>query len=183
MTAPWLAICAAWLAVVGVWIAKARGVKLTDHAQSSREQGIQLAALIATMLVATLGPGTRLYTAGAPFEWTGALLAVAGCSFAIWARLRLGTNWSPHAVIKTDHDLLQTGPYAWTRHPIYTGLLAALLGSAIAQGRLRGYLALAVLGISFHYKAKAEEVLLSGRFGLQYEEYQRRVCRLVPLIW
>ena len=133
--------------------------------------------------MAALGPRTRLYTAGAILQWTGAALAVAGCAFAIWARLRLGSNWSPHAVIKTDHDLLQTGPYAWSRHPIYTGLLTGLLGSAIAQGRLRGYLAFGVLAVSFHYKAKAEEVLLSERFGPQYTEYQRRVCRLVPLIW
>src|ERR1700740_1483528 len=104
MTAPWLVIWAAWLATVGVWIAKAREVKPTHRAQSSREQAFQVAALVVTALMFGRGPRTELYATDAMFAWSGAALTLAGCAFAVWARLRLGSNWSPHAVIKADHD-------------------------------------------------------------------------------
>jgi len=70
--------------------------------------------------------------------WLGLALTVAGLGFAVWARLWIGTNWSSTVTIKEQHELIQSGPYRLVRHPIYSGLLLAFLGTAIVHGEVRG---------------------------------------------
>ena len=108
------------------------------------------------------------------------MLLVAATAFTLWARVVLGTMWSSTAVAKTGHKLRTDGPYAITRHPIYTGLAGMLLGTALVNdlGRLA---VVFVLGVLFlESKARTEERLLSDVFP-EYESYRRRVPRLVPL--
>jgi protein-S-isoprenylcysteine O-methyltransferase Ste14 len=84
-------------------------------------------------------------------------LVFLGLAFAVWARRHIGSNWSGTVTVKENHALVRTGPYAWVRHPIYTGLLAAILGSAIARGELRGVWAVALCTIAFVSKLRTEE--------------------------
>jgi len=100
--------------------------------------------------------------------------------FTVWARVHLGGNWSGIVTIKHDHELIANGPYAIVRHPIYTGLLVAFIGSAMARGEWRGVLAVLVAWLALWRKLRVEENWLAERFGQQYEAYRRRVPALVP---
>ena len=81
--------------------------------------------------------------------WLGLALVVLGLAFSVAARVWLGGNWSSMVTLKQDHELIRSGPYRWVRHPIYTGLLLAILGSAIALGEWRGLIALALVTVAF----------------------------------
>jgi protein-S-isoprenylcysteine O-methyltransferase Ste14 len=111
----------------------------------------------------------------------GVTLVFLGLAFAVWARRHIGSNWSGTVTVKEDHVLICTGPYAWVRHPIYTGLLAAILGTAVARGELRGVWALALCTAAFVSKLRIEERWMRQVFGEAYERYSARVPALIPL--
>src|SRR6185312_1899697 len=75
---------------------------------------------------------------GIAVYWIGIALLIAGLGFSIWARRRLGRNWSGTVTVKHDHELVRTGPYRWVRHPIYTGILLGFVGSTVALDEWRG---------------------------------------------
>lgn len=112
----------------------------------------------------------------------GAGLTVLGCLFAIWARLALGSNWSGAPGVKQDHVLVQKGPYSITRHPIYTGMLTAVLGTAIAVGQYRAILGFVMVIFSILLKIVQEEKLMSESFPQDYPAYRSRVRALVPWV-
>jgi hypothetical protein len=103
-----------------------------------------------------------------------------GPVFSVWGRLHLGTNWSQAVTVKEDHELITTGPYAFVRHPIYTGLLVGILGSAIAVGEWRGLLAVILAIAALWPKLRLEEKWLRAEFGEPYEAYSRKVSALLP---
>lgn len=113
--------------------------------------------------------------------WVAVLITALGLLFTAWARVHLGRNWSGTVTIKQDHELITNGPYALVRHPIYTGLLAAFVGSALARGEWRGVLAVLVAWAALWRKLRLEERWMVERFGEQYKTYSRRVPALVPL--
>jgi protein-S-isoprenylcysteine O-methyltransferase Ste14 len=110
----------------------------------------------------------------------GVALLVASTAFTVWARWTLGTMWSSVPTVREHHELRTHGPYRLTRHPIYTGLLGMLLGTALINGF--GMVLLALLGILgvFVVNIWREERLMQATFGEQYERYCREVPRLVP---
>lgn len=112
----------------------------------------------------------------------GAAITVAGLLFAIWARLHIGRNWSSAVTIKQNHELITTGPYRLVRHPIYTGLLLALLGSAIALTQIRGLVAFPLFFFSLWYKLRLEEKWMRSQFGDAYLVYSRHTAALVPFL-
>jgi protein-S-isoprenylcysteine O-methyltransferase Ste14 len=114
-----------------------------------------------------------------PFR-AGAALTVAGLLFTVWARVHLGANWSATVTIKESHELITGGPYALVRHPIYSGLLLAFAGSALACGEWRGAIAVAVAAGAFRYKLRIEERWMEAQFGEAYRNYRKRVAALVP---
>jgi protein-S-isoprenylcysteine O-methyltransferase Ste14 len=114
--------------------------------------------------------------------WTGAALIAAGLSFSAAARWSLGGNWSGTVTLKQDHTLTRVGPYRYVRHPIYTGLLVAVLGSAITEGEWRGLLALALIVFAFLRKIQIEERFMLERFGDTYARYRQEVAALVPWV-
>jgi protein-S-isoprenylcysteine O-methyltransferase Ste14 len=112
--------------------------------------------------------------------WSGAALVAIGLIFAGWARAHLAGNWSGTVTLKQDHSLTRSGPYRLARHPIYTGLLLAILGSAIAEAEWRGFVALALFTLSFLRKITIEERFLVAEFGDAYGRYRAEVPALIP---
>ena len=110
----------------------------------------------------------------------GAALTVAGVGIAIWARRHLGKNWSAEVAIREEHRLIRTGPYKYIRHPIYTGLLMAVLGTAIVVSEYRAIVALAIFLIGWTLKAKKEERFLTQEFGPAFEEHKRLTGFFLP---
>ena len=105
---------------------------------------------------------------------------VLGLLFAVWARLTLGSNWSGTVTIKTNHQLIRRGPYRWIRHPIYTGMLAALLATAIAQGLLSGLVGFAFISLALYRKARREEKFLAQEFGEGFIEHRQHTGMFLP---
>jgi protein-S-isoprenylcysteine O-methyltransferase Ste14 len=106
----------------------------------------------------------------------GIILSGAGIAFAIWARFVLGKNWSGIPSIKEGHELIQSGPYAIVRHPIYTGIILSALGDAIAFGFRVEYIAIVfALFVSFWVKLQSEEKLMMKQFPEKYPEYKEKV--------
>jgi protein-S-isoprenylcysteine O-methyltransferase Ste14 len=112
--------------------------------------------------------------------WAGAALCAAGLAYAWWARIYLGRFWSSVAALKADHALVRNGPYGLTRHPIYTGLLLAVTGTALARDSIAGVLGLAFLLVGIVIKLRQEERLLLDHFGPAYEVYRAEVPALIP---
>ena len=117
-----------------------------------------------------------------PF-WFAAVLTAVGLLFTVWARVYIGRNWSGVVTIKQGHELIDTGPYAVVRHPIYTGLLIAFIGSAVARGEWRGVLAVLIAWAALWRKLRLEERWMIERFGEKYVAYRGRVPALVPWKW
>ncbi|MGH9510848.1 MAG: isoprenylcysteine carboxylmethyltransferase family protein [Terriglobales bacterium] len=110
----------------------------------------------------------------------GVVLTWLGIALAIWARFYLGRNWSARVTIKEDHELIRTGPYAHLRHPIYSGLLLAMAGSALETGQWRGLVGLALVLIGFSLKALKEESMLGQQFGEKFQEHRKHTGFLLP---
>jgi protein-S-isoprenylcysteine O-methyltransferase Ste14/DNA-binding MarR family transcriptional regulator len=113
--------------------------------------------------------GARFLPRSAPIEWLGFCLILIGCGFAVWARFWLGSNWSATAAVKEGHTLIQSGPYALVRHPVYAGFLLAGLGTAVAVGEIRGLVGAALAFVGWFIKGRAEERLLEEQFGETYD--------------
>ena len=128
-----------------------------------------------------IGPlGTRFMPALASAQYCGIGLTFLGAAIAIWARYCLGQYWSSRVTLKVDHQLIRSGPYAYVRHPLYTGMLTGIAGTALVLGQWRGVLALLLALAAFWRKASTEEALLRSEFGDQYAEYRRQTGFLIP---
>jgi protein-S-isoprenylcysteine O-methyltransferase Ste14 len=110
-------------------------------------------------------------------------LVVAGMLFAYWARLHLGRNWSGEVVVKVGHTLITDGPYRWVRHPIYSGMTAALVGTALATGAPYGFIGMALLLFGFLVRVRLEEALMRETFPADYDDYARHTARLIPGVY
>jgi protein-S-isoprenylcysteine O-methyltransferase Ste14 len=124
--------------------------------------------------------GARFVPASNAAAWLGVVLTAAGVAIALWARWHLGANWSGVVTIKEGHELIRSGPYRSIRHPIYTGILTAILGTAVAIGEVRGLLAVAIAWLSFYVKARREESFLAQEFGDRFAEHRRHTGMFLP---
>lgn len=115
-------------------------------------------------------------------EAAGIIITAAGVGFAILARIHLGKNWSGQPSIRVDHRIIRTGPYSIVRHPIYTGLLTGIAGTAIATGSVTAACLLVIILIVFVLKIRIEERFLLEEFGEEYARYKREVKGLVPFV-
>jgi len=124
--------------------------------------------------------GSRILPHLPALDTAAIILTAAGIAFAVWARFYLGGNWSGAVSVKVGHELIRTGPYAWVRHPIYSGLLVGLFGTALARATPIGFLAIALFSIGFWIKSRMEEEFMSTTFGEAYVEYIRETGALIP---
>jgi protein-S-isoprenylcysteine O-methyltransferase Ste14 len=177
-----------WLVWLAYWIVAARNVKAVRRREpyATRFGHIALSALAAALLAF---PDRRLPWLDERFlprtmiaYWLGLIMLAAGIGFAVWARNYLGRNWSGTVTVKQDHELIRTGPYRLVRHPIYTGLLLAILGTAVAFGEWRGLLAFALIAASLLLKLRTEERFMSESFPDEYPRYRADVPALIPFI-
>jgi len=113
----------------------------------------------------------------------GLVLTVLGLGIAVWARVHLGKYWSATIGSKAEHRLIETGPYARLRHPIYSGVSIAVLGSALADGTVHALVGATVLITALVAKARLEEAWLAKEFGAAYRSYCRRSWALLPFIY
>jgi len=179
---------AMWIVYVVYWWAISTNVKATKRQESSVSRITRLVLVL--LAVALLWPSRfpiavlngRFLPPGVWCFWTGAAVTLCGLFFSVWARHRLGRNWSQAVTLKEGHELITSGPYALVRHPIYTGLLLAVLGCAIARGEWRGLVAFAMVFGELWQKLRLEEKWMREQFGESYLAYCRRVSALVPFI-
>lgn len=181
---------ACWLAVIAYWIWSARRVKAPKRTESLAKRFL-VHWLPLIVAIALLGPGDRygdswLHRQVLPHTTVvhsiGLLLCIAGAALAIWSRAILGANWSAQVQIKQGHELIQRGPYALVRHPIYTGLILLFAGTAVTIGEWRGMVAVVIVIVSFWRKYLLEEKLLAQEFGQAYLDYRKRTYPLFPLL-
>ena len=110
----------------------------------------------------------------------GSILTWMGIGLAIWARYHLAEYWSARITIKQDHQLIRTGPYARLRHPIYSGIILAAIGSAVVIDQWRCVLGVCLVLIGYCIKARKEETMLTQQFGDAFREHQKQTGFLIP---
>jgi protein-S-isoprenylcysteine O-methyltransferase Ste14 len=184
---PALLIGALWLIWIAYWIISAFRAKREQAREPALPRLLFFASLV---LVAVLIARHRwppwLMVQVVPGGWTrfwwAVFLVLIGMAFSIWARAVLGTNWSGVVALKVDHELVVAGPYRWVRHPIYTGILIALLGSGLAAGQVRGLLAFAIALIAIWIRSRTEERWMMRQFGDRYAAYRKSTWALLPFV-
>jgi len=187
----WL-IAASWATLVGYWFVS--GAAAVRRMGSKwiwwREIALRLGFFAAVVLVLQIEAATHVLPTAALYVlntntlmgFAGFLLSVLGVGLAIAARVRLGSGWVAPTSSQDVSELITTGPFALVRHPLYGGLLLAMLGSAIGQSVLWA-LPLIVYGPGFVLSARREEDLLIARFSERYRGYMSRTKRFVPFLW
>jgi protein-S-isoprenylcysteine O-methyltransferase Ste14 len=182
-------IAALWLVWGLYWFAAARHVKPAIQSEPDGTRALRLLPLILCAILFVLPHALLPYPLGLrwlPLSWSwyflGVALVVAGLALSAWARWHLGANWSGVISLKQGHDLVRTGPYRLLRHPIYAGMLLAMLGSAIAWGDWRGVLAFTLALIAIIPRIGAEDALMAKTFGETYRDYRRRTAAIIPFL-
>ncbi|HWW21005.1 MAG TPA: isoprenylcysteine carboxylmethyltransferase family protein [Steroidobacteraceae bacterium] len=178
-----------WAVWVLYWIVSAANVKRTLRREPLHSRAAHFLPMVLAfgLLAAPPGPDTEfLFARFVPvmtlLQDFATLMVVSGLLFAVWARVHLGSNWSGRVTLKENHELIRTGPYQLVRHPIYTGLLLAILGTALALGEWRGLLATVMMVISFWRKLQLEEALMRQTFGDEYRRYCEHTAALIPYV-
>jgi protein-S-isoprenylcysteine O-methyltransferase Ste14 len=177
-----------WLAWVAYWSFSASKVKATAREESIASGVAHMFPMVVAMLLIMPIPlplgflNDRTIPGGPTTHWIAAALVAVGLAFSAWGRVHLGRNWSGTVTIKSDHELIRSGPYRIVRHPIYSGALLAVVGTSVERGDWRGPLALLILFIALWRKLQHEELWLGESFGKDYAKYRSEVSALIPLV-
>ena len=182
-------IPALWLVFMVYWGISALGAKRSIASRAWWTQSLlRLGIIVLTLLsIRILGMGhalriAQVYQTGSiVLGAIGTILVAAGIGLAVYARISLGRNWGMPMSRKEDPELVTGGPYAFVRHPIYTGIILATLGSAIGQS-LFWALPLVLFAAYFVYCARQEEELMRAQFPDQYPDYMRRTNMILPFV-
>jgi protein-S-isoprenylcysteine O-methyltransferase Ste14 len=179
MPAVRLAIGIAWIVFWLYWLASATTSKESvSGGWRTRLTGV---SAVAVFVVAGLLRGGSLVVHSLVLAAIGALLFAGGIAVAVWARLHLGSNWGMPTSQRAEPELVTSGPYRLVRHPIYSGLLIAVLGTALVNNLL-GLIVVAALAAYFYYCGTVEERNLTATFPAAYPEYRSRTKMLIPFV-
>ncbi len=176
----------AWIVFLVYWFISAQKLKSVKQREPRTQRLVQIifmAAAYTLMFNNRLRYGwlaTRFVPASPAIGMIGLAATVAGIAFAIWARWHLGENWSATVTLKEGHELIRTGPYRRIRHPIYTGMLLAFVGTALALGEYRALISVGIVLFAFYIKAKKEERFLTQEFGEKFREHARYTGMFFP---
>lgn len=183
-------IAGLWLLFIAYWVVAAVGAKRSARRRRwPREIALRLVLIL--VIVAVLQSRTlRQFLAEAQrsanhsdiLGWSGVAVCLLGFSLAIYARWHLGRNWGMPMSRKEHPELITSGPYAFIRHPIYTGLILAMLGSALGVDVFYALL-LVLVGAYFIYSARREEAVMLQLFPAQYGAYMARTGMLAPRLF
>ncbi|MGB7556055.1 MAG: isoprenylcysteine carboxylmethyltransferase family protein [Candidatus Korobacteraceae bacterium] len=175
-----------WVAFFVLWVVWAVRTKTTLTRESIGSRFSYMIATVAAFSAMFSGDvplgwmHIRIIPRAPWIEWLGIAITVGGMAFAIWARAYLGSNWSSDVTVKVDHQLIRSGPYRWVRHPIYSGIILAMIGTALNRRQLRGFVAVVLLWIGFTIKSRIEERFMAATFGPEYEQYKSSTGAMVP---
>jgi protein-S-isoprenylcysteine O-methyltransferase Ste14 len=164
------------------WLIAAFTAK-TSRDQSSLGSALRIGMVVAAGFFVRLswrGEGHQVGT-GPALAGIGLALWAAGLALAIWARIYIGRNWGMPMSKREQPDLVTTGPYRSIRHPIYTGLIVAFIGTALATSLL-GLIVAAVITVFFGYSATREEKFLAEQFPATFPPYKAETKMLIPFI-
>ena len=177
-------VLVAWLAFWGYWLLAAAGAKRQEpRAGTAAGIGVRFGLVLLVFLLArtrTLGAAAGIIQIPA-VQGLGIVLFVAGLALAIWARLYIGRNWGMPMSVKADPELVTTGPYRYVRHPIYSGVILGMVGTALAVG-LDWLIVALLMAVYFIYSATVEEKNLVRLFPTTYPSYKRSTKMLVPFL-
>ncbi len=174
-------IFAGWVAFWIYWIAAAAGAK-PGQTRWTRFAGVRVAVILLSFLLLRIRAFSGHAVTNNPWlQGIGLACFVFGLALAIWARVHLGRNWGTPMSEKADPELVTTGPYGSVRHPIYTGIILAMIGTTIAVS-LYWLVAVVLIGPYFVYSAVVEERMMAGLFPGSYPQYKRSTKMLIPFI-
>jgi protein-S-isoprenylcysteine O-methyltransferase Ste14 len=177
----WLAWVTSWV-VASFWSGRTKTHVRTWNSLVYRLPILFGAIFLAPQTAQLLGE-KQLYDPGNAGTYALAAVTVAGISFTWWARIHLGRYWSNAITHKEDHRIIDTGPYGMVRHPIYTGLIVAILATGVAVATVTALLGAVLICIGEWQKARMEEGFLTAELGADvYEPYCRRVPMIVPFL-
>jgi protein-S-isoprenylcysteine O-methyltransferase Ste14 len=177
-----LAAAAGWVLMSVYWDIAARSVSKAKSSESrgSRFFHVFLTNVALLLEIAPIRGLGRFLPVSVAIMSAGLVVEAVGLLIAIWSRRHLGRNWSGEITIKEEHALVQTGPYRWLRHPIYTGILVMYLGVVLVTGEWLAIAGLLVVLFAYWRKIRLEEKNLNVAFGEEYNAYRRDTWALVP---
>jgi protein-S-isoprenylcysteine O-methyltransferase Ste14 len=172
-----------WLIFLIVWLVSGVGTykNISNYGRSSWLRLGAAVILVAVLSLPGLNPFSEIRLSGAVVQLLGVVFTALGIAFATWARMSLGKNWGMPMTIKENPELVSSGPYAYVRHPIYTGIIFALIGTALVTG-LAAAVALVFFTAYFLYSAKQEEAQMLKEFPDTYPGYMRQTKMLIPFV-
>lgn len=175
----WVAFLVVWL----IWAIRTKPVQRREGVSSRLSYTIINVAAFYLMFSGDVPREylrAHLYSSNWFTDAVGIAITFAGLAFAVWARVYLGGNWSSSVTLKIGHQLVRSGPYRLVRHPIYTGLTLAMLGTAIVRAQLRGAIAVVLVYIGFKLKSMIEERVMTETFGAEYDDYRGTTGAIIP---
>jgi len=183
---PWI-IVALWLVLIAYWAVAAFGAKQSVGRRAwRREAGLRLAVIVIVLVglrFTAVRHALRPYAVNSSVALgvLGVVLCALGVGLALWARVHLGRNWGMPMSRKAEPELVESGPYALVRHPIYGGIILGLLGSALAQSPF-WVVPLVVFGGCFICSARREERIMTEQFPQSYPAYRQRTKMFIPYV-
>jgi protein-S-isoprenylcysteine O-methyltransferase Ste14 len=179
-----------WIGFAVIWLVLARFSKKRSKGAPWSFWGLRLivlATVVAWLVLRQLAPqlvgslGIVPWLPGLPVQWLGVGLCLAGFALAFWARVHIGRNWGVPMSLRENHELVTSGPYRYVRHPIYSGIMLAMIGTAFATDL--AWLALFVIYfVFFLFAARSEEKTMQRQFPEAYSAYRRRTKMLIPFV-
>jgi protein-S-isoprenylcysteine O-methyltransferase Ste14 len=171
----------AWVALLISWLVAASWSAPVAQRPGSGQEWFYRAVTITGGILLFGFFGRRIWTLGRQADWALFALALLSMAFTWWARIHLGSLWSSSVTKKVDHHVVDTGPYAIVRHPIYTGIIGAAAATAAQRGTLTAVAGAIIWTLGYWIKARLEERFLREQLGAEaYDAYRRRVPMLLP---
>jgi protein-S-isoprenylcysteine O-methyltransferase Ste14 len=178
MSAVRIAVALGWLVLGVIWLIAGVAAKPGSRGRRSWLSAVLVMAVV--VLLRVLKPG-GLVVRSPILVYPGGVVFAIGLALALWARLAIGRNWGMPKTLKDEPELVTSGPYRFVRHPIYTGFLLAMLGSALATS-LYWLIVLVIIGGYFVHSARVEERLMTASFPDTYPGYRERTKMLIPFL-
>ena len=175
-----------WYVFGAYWVVSWLRVKPTKAREKSFDRFLTVAVVVVAFNLLfgdlmRIGPLRLRFVPEEPWiDWIGIASTWVGVAIAVWARYYIGVYWSARVTLKEGHQLIRTGPYAYVRHPIYTGMLLVAIGTTLVVGEWRGVVAVILLLAAHSRKAMREEALLTQEFGDEYTSYRKLTGFLFP---